>query len=335
MNARILEIPSEPADIADWLARELVGPGLPQLARELQTIHGGTTTTATDEELYQWLGGDKAILLEQGLTAVSTDKQKQLLGRPELLVPLQELILIEGGQIWERLLAAEPDVASASQRVKKKLQLHNPLFAAGNSGSTDIQRPSSLPPHINWRYLWTAVAVAASILVLSLWIPQGNPPLPQPTWGWHGPDLLSQKLPPAEYLQTLAKAGDAWFNKRPDSTVTLKQRIVEMRSGCDRLIVAEHPQLPPVERDWLREKCKLWRDKFDAQLAALDKGTAREKVQAEMDDIVKKLVTALNSRAEEYKMRAGISARQPESPAGYFPGNAVARIKRSPTGMTG
>jgi hypothetical protein len=95
MRLVAIEIPDEPADLAPWLERVLVGPDLGALIAELEAVHGdpsGVTISANT-----LIGPDLAAVLDGGLSKVPLSKLKQLLRQPRLLLDLQELIF-GGGQ---------------------------------------------------------------------------------------------------------------------------------------------------------------------------------------------------------------------------------------------
>ncbi len=293
MNYRMLEIPDEPSRLADWLERELVGPNLGHLVQELTVVHRGNLIDATSRDLESWLGGERASVLQSGLTGLPAARLRSLFGQPELLLALQELILTDGGEYWQQLLQNEPAWVDATERVRTKLFGNMP-------NSSDAVMPLS-QPGARHRAQWLGPLVAvAAVILLAVGIAVWRHTRPNPTWGWNRSDLLTASdLSPREYLESLATAGQAWFDRRPADNAGLAQRIRELRQGCDRLIAHNHPSLSPVDRDWLVQRCRDWRTKFDQQLFALEQGTEPESVRTEMDQIVKQLVAKLQERAQQ------------------------------------
>jgi hypothetical protein len=140
----------------------------------------------------------------------------------------------------------------------------------------------------------TAAAVVCLMLGVQHWL-AGPQPQPTTAWGWNGPDAMPRGVSSKEYLEALAAGGQAWFNKRPNDAAGLAQRILEMRQGCNRLILSDHPPLSAAEQKWLKDKCRVWAAKFDDQLAALEAGADPAEVRRAMDEIVTNLVKALRN----------------------------------------
>ncbi|MEM9704243.1 MAG: hypothetical protein AAF907_17520, partial [Planctomycetota bacterium] len=116
-------------------------------------------------------------------------------------------------------------------------------------------------------------------------------------WGWAGPDGLPQTDDPRAYMDGLADEAEEWFKKRPEGSAAVAKRIGEFRAGCSVLILAEHPALPADSAELLREKCRLWAAKLDAQLAAVEAGEPPLEVRAQTDETVRKLIVALRGDA--------------------------------------
>ena len=153
--------------------------------------------------------------------------------------------------------------------------------------------------------LAATAAVVLAILTVSQWpggdqkenVPPGGGVASSTGWGWNRPDALPQDLPRDAYLNHLADAAHAWFNKRPDDRAALAQRITEFRQGCTVLLQSPHKPLPAGDRAWLVEKCGAWAAKLGAHLAALESGQDVAKVRGEADETINKLITALRQRA--------------------------------------
>ena len=168
-----------------------------------------------------------------------------------------------------------------------------------------------------WRYVLAAAAMLmlgvlglqqAGVLNLPInpgrqQVTQNDPPVEPaatPTgWGWDKPGAIPGEGPADAYLTQLATAADDWFKKRPDDAAGVKTRITQFRDGCSTLIDSPHDPLAVEDREWLVEKCKVWRGKLDEQLAAIDAGTDPLTVRESTDEIVTKLMTALRTRAQE------------------------------------
>ena len=69
MKSIALEIPDEPAELADWLERHLVGPDLAALVAELEAVHGADAPGAS-ARLDEVLGDRGDAVMAQGLSAL-------------------------------------------------------------------------------------------------------------------------------------------------------------------------------------------------------------------------------------------------------------------------
>jgi hypothetical protein len=93
------------------------------------------------------------------------------------------------------------------------------------------------------------------------------------------------------------------LRRRPkaEDAVSLAKRIGEFRQGCSVLLLAEHKPLPEAERVWLVNRCKTWAAKLDKHLTELEAGKDVLTVRAEMDETVKQIAAALQSRADQLR----------------------------------
>src|SRR5262249_31465422 len=128
------------------------------------------------------------------------------------------------------------------------------------------------------------------------WRPGRGPAAPT-GWGWDRPGALEANRTREEYLNGLADSANEWFNKRPETPQALAKRLNEFRAGCSTLILAQHESLAQKDRDWLRERCRLWAGKLDKHLADLEAGKSVEAVRGEADATVNQLMQALRTRA--------------------------------------
>ena len=87
------------------------------------------------------------------------------------------------------------------------------------------------------------------------------------------------------------------INERPDDVLALARRVSQMRTGCTRLILSEHPSLSAADSRWLVAQCRAWGSKFDAAVGELEAGTDPRQIRAEVDDLVARLVQELRGRA--------------------------------------
>lgn len=93
-----LDIPQEPAALGRWLEQQLLGLNLASTIAELSAVHGTPVRQQTLEDL---LGPHLDSVLTDGLQSLPLPLLQGLLRDPKLLLPLQELICLEGGGYWE------------------------------------------------------------------------------------------------------------------------------------------------------------------------------------------------------------------------------------------
>ena len=143
----------------------------------------------------------------------------------------------------------------------------------------------------------TALAVLTTVAWYLTQTPTNNVAV---NWGWDQPGIVGSNLNAAAYLESLASAAEKWKETDRSTPQALKTRLSELRHACDTLLASDHPALTPSDRDWLRERCRAWRDKVDEQLVALEQpNPSFTEIQTASDEIIAKLVTALRGRAAE------------------------------------
>lgn len=302
MNLRVFDIPEETADLAAWLETHLVGPDLGELVAELAAIHDIPASLSTglaalerpDEgALEKSLGRELPAILRNGLRNIPRMQLQVLLRKPQLLLDLQERVLVEGGNFWRERQLRESASVAPIEKIWSELQpaLAVPLVSpAGNRLKWTVRALMLLAASI--------MGVAAGLYFSRPAAPQpgANPQVAQGGWGWNKPDAFPQNLDPKSYLGRLAEGAEEWFKTRPESREDLDKRIAQFRKGCDTLVRAEHQPLSATDRDWLRERCRVWSDKFDKHLTDLRSGKDVLQVREEADGTIQKLVTALRSR---------------------------------------
>jgi hypothetical protein len=295
MRSVVLAMPDDPFERAGWLDRRLVGTDLPVLMGELRAVWSLDSSTADSrpdgvggepgrqpaatDDVRHWLSTDLAPVLADGLVALSPARLGELLRRPHLLPGLQELVLTEGGDHWETLLAQ-------SLPLPRRRADPRPAGAAGAGAGR--------------RIMVGLMAVAAAVLLaFAFWRLQPGPATP---WGWNRPTAFAATTAP-EYLDSLAAAAGEWSAEVPQTEPALARRLGELLAGCDRLIAAPHASLTASDRAWLVERCRAWREKIAGHLAALEADDDVAAVRGAADATVEKLTTALRARAEEIRGR--------------------------------
>jgi hypothetical protein len=299
MRLVAMTLPDEPAEQPGWLDRQLIGLDLAALVAELTAVHGGGAGPSLDEVL----GSQRQAVLNGGLVALPRSALMQLLGHPQLLLEVQELVLTEGGPHWQRLCRADTGLAALVERGEQALGATLTHEAGSVAG-----RPFRLRPAWYCRPWLVSLATAATMLLIVYFFREplarqvvGPPSTVASAWGW---EKLAEPRPgtsPSAYLNELADAADEWFRQRPEVPSALARRIGEMRQGCSRLILAKDTPLANAEQTWLVMKCREWAEKFDKALTDLEGGRPAGEVRQEMDQTVTKLVAALRDRAERVK----------------------------------
>ena len=280
MTIYATEIPNDDAAVPRWLEQQIAGPELRQLVAELRAVE----STEPAPSLNQVLGASRDPMLEQGLAILSAEQRTMLLSHPELLYELQELVYSSGGDYWLRQLRRDSD-RRAAQAVWPKIQ--------------QAIEPTAIPAGgaLNRRNIFVALLTMAAVFLVGFFAMNA---LQGPgAYGWNKPGVFEVALKKPEYLNHLADRASEWFDAKPMNAEQLASRMKQFRESCDKLIAAKHPQLPDADREWLKERCGVWAGKIDASLAKLNADPSQLKaVNAEMDDTVNKLMTALRERAK-------------------------------------
>jgi hypothetical protein len=314
MKLRALDLPDDPAELAPWLERQVVGGDLADLVAELEVVHA-RSSGAEPPALDTVLSGHLPSVLHQGLGELPRPALGTLLRNPRLLLELQERVLLEGGDHWSDLAREDPEVlrrvdASWKDVESRIRQATSREFRAPET--LPIERPLSVtrPPRVGLIMAWAKCAtIAASVLAFLFTVerlnPEKRPATPNviakkasPDWGWNTPGLLTRVEPPAAYLTHLADAANEWFDKRPETPGDLAFRLGELRTGCTRLIVARNTSLQPADQAWLVNHCRDWAAKLDKAVHDLEQGDPVDRVRSEVDAIVTRLIGVLRDRAK-------------------------------------
>jgi hypothetical protein len=315
MNLRVLGLPENPDELAPWLDRHLVGSDLAALVAELEAVHSGAAGGSAPG-LDSIRSDQLSDVLQRGLRVLPRSTLGLLLRNPRLLLEIQEQVLIQGGPYWQDLSRRNPRVARHVAKTWSGIERQLlPSVAGGRNGPEVLKLepvPSGAATHLRLVRIWATLAtVAASIMAIlfvadrmanaPVPVPVAGPEVPRPdraSWGWNRPGVIAKAEPPADYLNHLADAAGEWFDQRPATSDDLARRLGELRTGCTRLILAEHTGLSPDDRAWLVERCRAWSAKLDDAIHALEGGTPFEQVRADADGIVNRLTSALRDRAK-------------------------------------
>jgi len=278
MSIIALDMPSERDERISWLEKQLIGLELGGLTSQLEAVNGPGDSSQTLDTI---LGDKQTGVLAGGFSELNDKQIAQLLTHPRLLLELQECVCERGGAYWSRI-ELTAGMRQAVDRVRRRLDVQ-----AVVPERTVIAR---IGPWLGW-----VVAAAIAIVVAVNWQSSRN----DPSWGWLRPDALasSASTDRGAYLNRLAGSANEWFQVRPTDRTAAAARISELRRGCTRLLLSEHPGLPPADKDWLLERCQVWAGKLDQQLAFLESGMEASQVIAQVDETVNALIKALRLRA--------------------------------------
>ena len=112
-------------------------------------------------------------------------------------------------------------------------------------------------------------------------------------WGWNRTDALPQDLPRDAYLNHLAVAAEAWFDKRLDDRAALNERMTEFRQGCSKLIRSPHQSLAADDRAWLVSECARSTENLGHLVVILASGDDVMAVRNEVDQTISTLIAAI------------------------------------------
>ena len=282
MTIFITTIPDDPKEWAGWLEQHLVGLRLRDVIDELRLLPESTSTPLKD------LLDQKQFseVRQRGISVLSVNQIRTLLGSPESLLELQGDVLLHGGDYWTSL-PTSAEVQSATDRVKIRL---------GKSPSTDeraARPPAKSEVKRSSRGLLIALTSVAALLLIGFVTWQMQPRGSGRILGQPGL-LANDASSSAEYLNRIADAGSEWFDQHSRDSAELVVLLQHVSNDCQILIDADHKRLTPEERNWFVGKCENWKNEFDTTLVSLQSGQITfEAAQAEADKTMMKLVNVV------------------------------------------
>ena len=306
----VFDIPNDDALLANWLQAQIAGPHLGELVAELDALQETDLLPGSRDRrngsspgeptLDAVLGGRLSDVCERGLEDVPATLVRRLFRHPDLLIELQAHVLAQPTAFWDQKLTESLDLSETVDtgwlRLIKGLGITE--AARGREQSVRDRPANRRTKPARWFVagLATAAAVAAvAFVVQDRFV--GSQVVARVGWGWNQRHPLPNNLPRSEYLGLLADLSEEWRRERPDQSAALAQRINEFRAGCSRLILSEHPSLPPADRKWLTDKCRAWAKTLDGHLAALEAGQDALVVRDQVDGTIQSLAKALRDRA--------------------------------------
>ena len=319
MRPRLFDIPEEPAEIATWLDRGMVGVNLGEIIAELEAVHAGSNQVAPSG-IDVVLGDQAAEVLERGLAVLPAPRVRALLRNPRLLLDLQERVLTEGSDYWAKLTREDAEVTKAAAQdwsaFETKAEVNTPAAPVAvpaerpaTPASAPSPAPSTRPSYRFWLHAWARLATMAASLLALLYAVElfererEKPKKPVPivvNCGWNDDALLSDHVSTPEFLNHLADAAEC-VNLPKDSGEIFIKNLAEVRAGCTRLLFAI-PRIRSLrtqaDRDWLLENCRKWASDLDVAIRAIEEGVPLTNDQASAPEIVNQLIEALRSQAK-------------------------------------
>lgn len=305
MNIIALDLPTDPQAWPGWLEQQLVGLELRDLVEQLEILQGGPE--ADVPKLEQVMGEQWDRVRSDGLRVLPPATIADLIRHPRILFELQQRVLEDGGEYWERVPRSERHrqlVQAQRERLAAAL-----TFTATNAESpklgdrsTDTDRsrslvavpsePLSVKSHrmIDRRWLLATAALAAAMLLALL--PWYRGPNSQKFFA--RPGLLAGTLREDDFFRQAADAIEADWDTTVSDPQDLTQQLAELRNSCNELLAADLANLSANSRAELKGRCARWRDTFSQQLQRLSEDPgAFQKVQADANATVAKLVSVL------------------------------------------
>jgi hypothetical protein len=318
MNLLLLSIPTEHHELVAWLERQIVGLNLGQLVAELSVIHG----TSKEISLEAICGNQLSQMFESGMFVLSIEQISQLLTNPMSLLDLQEQTFVAGSLYWGQInsetaagrmaAAVSPAVLSQIRGLESKTINGTNTTTAPDlslmdkfsvepiemlSDSDDVLPVKKSSPGKIGRTGFIRSALLLTCAAAMLMLVFRNPFAAKQTgWGFDRPDALAVQMPAPQFFEHLSESANEWFKKTPQNAAELEQRLTEFSHGCQTLIDAPLPQLDDASREWLRSKCRAWKQVIDGQLASLEESPDRfPRVLEESNAVINKLTVALKA----------------------------------------
>jgi hypothetical protein len=271
------DAPDTHDETAVWLERHLAGMDLPELVAELAAVYD--PSRPEPGRVAQLLGSKVDAVLSRGLRSLTASELRPFLMRPFLLFELQVLVLARGGPYWRGL--------------ESTVELRARVEGEWKRQKKAADRPSDTAPLVDPRprsgrlvlpAVCLAVGALLGFLACYLWLagpvfppnPHPQQPPPAPTaWGWNKPEAVDKADTPQAYLNRLADLADEWSQvapppDAPDRKRRLVVRLLELRSGCTRLSLTDHP-LPADLRDGLQLTAAAWCGEIDVLIDNVQK----------------------------------------------------------------
>ena len=296
MNLKSLQIPDDMAETGAWLDNLLLSPELVNTIIELELLAGDRLTTI--QTLDSVLASDQQKILNSGLDAASESTVRGFLRQPSLLLELQEQVMINGGEFWQKKADAKFGSGKSDSVTNRGRTSEGFVQGRAHTAAVNQTTPTSVAAEGNWsrkRMIGVIAAMAAAVLVMVSFSQFGGSgsSVAKGGWGFAKSGLLDSDISEALMLEQLANASAAWHNKTPSTPAELANRLREFDQGCQALLSSRLTQLSPLNRDAVHAACEDCRESIARQLAALSNGGDITQIQSDSDAAIDTLTRAI------------------------------------------
>ena len=309
----ILDMPEKVDDIGKWLDHHVASDHLMMVVDELSAVHGATTDSFSLDAGRSWLGASAAEVFQHGLGSLPHERVRELLRRPALLPAIQQLVMLEGGEYWDRLVREAQSLPSFETVACKATSqgLRPPPRRAARSRFWLATLPLAVAAGIGLFVLRERLADSVRPRDNGLTLTRGDGEVedvskatePRAKWGWCRANLVADGTPPTAVPRILADSLGEWFVVSPaigaDPRVVQLQ-VSEMWDGCDRISSSSFKGMTPEAEQ------KVWRVAADLKdglqlvlkgLREADSGTGGssviERAKKSVDDLVRTAIASL------------------------------------------
>lgn len=297
MSLKSLQIPDGLADMGAWLDELIVSHDLVDTIVELEVLAGDRLTKV--QSLDGVLAGSEEAVLESGLAGASEMTLRGLLRQPSLLLELQELVMMQGGDFWQQKIdtifgrpkmnsildSASAEAAANADPASQTMATSQSHRVSGSAAGKGKQK----------MILGVLATLAAAVLVMFSIGQFGGSgsSVAKAEWGFTKSGLLESDISEAEMLDQLAAASAAWYNKTPTTPAGLAKRLRQFDLGCETLLSSRLTQLSPSNRSAVHAACEDCREAIARQLVAIANGGKLAQIQSASDTAIDALTRSI------------------------------------------
>lgn len=289
-------LPDSASELASWLEAKIFSDELGELIAELFVVNQ-LDSLAVDIPVVVSDGLERSVVID-GFSSLNRNELGYFLRNPYRLLVVQELILIEQPEHWASKFyhRSQEAIQSEWKTIKREIASETPA----SEHSIPEQRPKittskNRPSRLRRKRSWATLAISATIvaaMAIGFWFIRESLET-SPDWGWNDTAIFALELDEADYFRLLAREADDWYDL-PKTEKSLRQLV----ASCDHLIGGNHASLTPNAKAWLVEKCEAWKESL-VRLESDQSDLNDQRRFEEVDGVVKKLVAALQRKADE------------------------------------